>query len=100
MNVVYVVNRNIDPISDLGDVKAVLQYTPLYCVLVSCIYDMQLAHQFAELDEILQVTGGDDFVLKTAREYAEKSEMAVLIIGDAVRLDEVKEDGTREALVC
>jgi hypothetical protein len=100
MNVVYVVNRNIDPISDLGDVKAVLQYTPLYCVLVSSIYDMQLAHQFAELDEILQVTGGDDFVLKTAREYADKSEMAVLIIGDAVRLDEVKEDGTREALVC
>jgi len=100
MNVVYVVNRNIDPISDLGDVKAVLQYTPLYCVLVSSIYDMQLAHQFAELDEILQVTGGDEFVWKTAREYAEKSEMAVLIIGDAVRLDEVKEDGTREALVC
>jgi hypothetical protein len=97
MKAVYVVNRNIDPLSDLGDIKVVLQYTPLYCVLVSSIYDMQLAHQFAELGEILQVTGD---VTEIARAYAEQSGMAVLIIGDAVRLDEVKEDGTREALVC
>lgn len=100
MNAVYVVGRHIDPISDLGDIKVVLQYTPLYCVLVSSVYDMQLAHQFAEMGDILQVTGGEDFVLRTAREYAEKSELAVLIVGEAVRLDEVKEDGTRESLVC
>jgi hypothetical protein len=100
MKTVYILNHLIDPQSDLGDIKIALQYTPLYCVLVSSIYDMQLAHQFSELDDILQITGGDEFVLKTARNYAEQSEMAVLIIGDAVRLDEVKEDGTREALVC
>jgi hypothetical protein len=95
MKTVYVVNRLIDPQSDLGDIKAILQYTPLYCVLVSSIYDMQLAHQFAERNDILQVIGD---ILEVARDYAEKSDMAVLIIGDAVRLDEVKEDGTREEL--
>lgn len=97
MKAVYVVNRNIDPLNDLGDIKVALQYTPLYCVMVSSIYDMQLAHQFAELGEILQVTGD---IIEIAKEYAEQSDMAVLIVGDAVRLDEVKEDGTREALVC
>lgn len=100
MKAVYVVNRNIDPLSDLGDIKVALQYTPLYCVLVSSIYDMQLAHQFVEIADICKVIGDDVVVLEIARSYAEQSEMAVLIIGDAVRLDEVKEDGTREALVC
>ncbi|SRR6266699_1734327 len=95
MKAVYILNRSIDPQSDLGDVKAMLQFTPLYCVLVSSIYDMQLAHQFAERSEILQVTGD---ILQVAKDYAEQSDMAVLIIGEVVRLDEVKEDGTRESL--
>lgn len=98
MKAVYVVNRSIGPLSDLGDVKAVLQYTPLYCVLVSSVYDMQLAHQFAEIGDIIQIRSGD--AVEIAREYAEQSEMAVLIIGEADRLDEVKENGTREAMVC
>lgn len=97
MKTVYVLNRNIAPESDISDIRAVLQFTPLYCVLVSSIYDIPLAHQFGEIGDILQVSGGD-FILETARDYAEQSDMAVLIIGDAVRLDEVKEDGTREAL--
>lgn len=95
MKAVYVVNRTIDPQSDLGDIRIALQFTPLYCVLIFSIYDMQLAHQFAEIGDILQVTG-DAFEL--AKDYAEQSDMAVLIIGEANRLDEVKEDGTREEL--
>jgi hypothetical protein len=100
MKAVYIVNRNIDPISDLGDIKVALQYTPLYCVMVSSVFDMQLAHQFAELSDILQITGDEEFILKMARDYSEQSEMAVLIIGESLRLDEVKEDGTKESLVC
>jgi hypothetical protein len=99
MNDVYVLNRRIDPQGDLDDIRVALQLTPLYCVFVSSIYDMPLAHQFAEIGDILQGIGlADEVVLAIAREYAEKSDMAVLIIGDAVRLDEVKEDGSREEL--
>lgn len=98
MNAVYVVNRLVDPLGDLGDIKAVLQYTPLYCVLVSSIYDMELAHHFAEISDILQVTGDEEFILKTARDYAEQSDMAVVIIGEANRLDVVKADGSKEAM--
>jgi hypothetical protein len=95
MKAVYILNHHIDPQSDLGDIKTALQFTPLYCVLVSSIYDMQLAHQFAERFDILQVTGD---ILQVAKDYAEQSEMAVLVIGEAQRLDVVGEDGVREAM--
>ena len=95
MKVIYVVNRLIDPQSDLGDIRIALQFTPLYCVLISSIYDLLLAHQFAELGDILQVTGD---VEALARDYAEQSDMAVLIIGEAHRLDIIKEDGVKEEL--
>jgi hypothetical protein len=99
MNSIYVVNRRIDPQSDIGDIKVALQFTPIYCVLISSIYDMQLAHQFAEIPDILQGIGlADDIILAIAREYSEKSDMAVLIVGEADRLAEVKEDGSKEEL--
>jgi hypothetical protein len=95
MKAVYVVNRAIDPYGDIEDIRIALQFTPLYCVLISSVYDMLLAHRFAEPGDILQVTGD---VLELARDYADQSDMAVLIIGDAERLDVVKEDGSRESL--
>ena len=91
-------NRRIAPESDLRDIRVVLQYTPLYCVLISSVYDMQLANQFAEITDILQVEGNDEGILQAARNYAEQSGMAVLIVGEAGRLDEVKDDGSTEAL--
>lgn len=99
---VYVLNRSIDPASDIGDVRLALYYTPLYCVLVTSVYDLGLAKEFAELSDIYilgplwEQTGKS--VMDTAWEYADASEMAVLVIGEAQRLDEVKKDGTREAL--
>lgn len=94
---VYVLNRSIDPAGDLGDVKLALYYTPLYCVLVASIYDLGLAKEFAELNNIF-IWQQDGSIMDAAWEYADASEMSVLVIGEAQRLDEVKKDGSREAL--
>ena len=95
---VYVLNRRIDPEGDLGDVKLALYYTPLYFVLVTNVYDLGLAKEFAELADIYIWQSGEQSVVNAAWEYADASEMAVLVIGEAQRLDEVKKDGTREAV--
>jgi hypothetical protein len=97
MNAVYILNRSIDPAGDLGDIRLALYYTPLYCVLVTNIYDIGLAKEFADLSDIY-IWQQDKSVMDAAWEYADASEMAVLVIGEAQRLDEVKKDGSREAV--
>jgi hypothetical protein len=92
---VYVLNHSIDPAGDIGDVRLALYYTPLYCVLVTSIYDIGLAKEFAELSDIY-ILEPKQPVMDLAWEYAEASEMAVLVIGEAQRLDEVKKDRTKE----
>lgn len=96
-NRVYVLNHSIDPASDIGDVKLALYYTPLYCVLVTSIYDLGLAKEFAELSSIYILEPGHS-IMDLAWEYADASEMAVLVIGEAQRLDEVMKDGSKEAV--
>jgi hypothetical protein len=92
---VYVLNRAVDREGDLGDIRLALYYTPLYCVLITSIYDLDLAREFAEPSNIYTWQQADS-VMEAAWEYASASEMAVLVIGEAQRLDEVKKDGTKE----
>lgn len=94
---VYVLNHSIDPAGDIGDIRLALFYTPLYCVLVANIYDLGLAKEFASLSDIYILEPGQP-IMDMAWEYADQSEMAVLVIGEAQRLDEVKKDGTRESI--
>lgn len=96
MKAVYVLNRRIDPNGDIGDVKLALYYTPLYCALITNILDFDLAKEFAEPSNIFRII--ENSVMDVAWEYVDASEMAVLVIGEALRLDEVKKDGSREAI--
>lgn len=98
---VYVLNHRIDRSSDLVDIRLALFYTPLYCVLITRVEDFDLAHEFAEPADILKVDTASSFdpeVMDLAWHYADESEMAVLVIGEAQRLEEVKRDGTKEAV--
>lgn len=93
---VYVLNRLVDREGDLGDIRLALYYTPLYMVLIESIYDLDLAREFAEPTNIYLRPDGGQSIMDMAWEYADASEMAVLVIGEAQRLDEVKKDGTKE----
>lgn len=97
MSAVYIINRHVDRDGDLGDIRLALFYTPLYCVLIDSIYDLDLAREFAEVSNIYRPEAGQSLV-DVAWEYADASEMAVLVIGEAQRLDEVKKDGTKESV--
>lgn len=91
----YIVKRGL-PESQIETIKAALSVTPCQAVVISNLSDESLAIHLAPVI----LTAKDDAVaLDLARQWAERTERPLLVIGTADLLDAVYPDGHQESVL-